>query len=85
MLTFLTYFVLVMNGNRINRFHLFWDTLYFVAESIRTDGLNFGFAESMQISGKNIWIKVTICNRKWHLDVRRLTYRRFCFSVSIIR
>ena len=29
MLTFLTYFVLVINGNRINRFHLFWDTLYF--------------------------------------------------------
>ena len=28
MLTFLTYFVLVINGNRINRFHLFWDTLY---------------------------------------------------------
>ena len=31
MLTFLTYFVLVINGNRINRFHLFWDTLYIAA------------------------------------------------------
>ena len=30
MLTFLTYFVLVINGNRINRFHLFWDTLYLI-------------------------------------------------------
>ena len=33
MLTFLTYFVLVINGNRINRFHLFWDTLYIGLEN----------------------------------------------------
>ena len=28
MLTFSAYFVLVINGNQINGFHLFWDTLY---------------------------------------------------------
>ena len=28
MLRLLLYFVLVINGNRINGFHLFWDTLY---------------------------------------------------------
>ena len=28
MLKFLTYFVLVINCNRINGFYLFWDTLY---------------------------------------------------------
>jgi len=28
MLKFSAYFVLVINGNQINGFHLFWDTLY---------------------------------------------------------
>jgi len=28
MLTFSAYFVLVINVNQINGFHLFWDTLY---------------------------------------------------------
>ena len=40
MLTFLTYFVLVINGNRINRFHLFWDTLQ-VGKTIRTNILQY--------------------------------------------
>ena len=38
MLTFLTYFVLVINGNRINRFHLFWNTLY----TTKYIGMNVG-------------------------------------------
>jgi len=32
MLTFSAYFVLVINGNQINGFHLFWDTLYIDAD-----------------------------------------------------
>ena len=30
MLTFLMYFVLIINSNQMNGFYLFWDTLFFV-------------------------------------------------------
>jgi len=37
------YFVLVINGNQINGFHLFWDTLYFVAQKLSLCGLPSGY------------------------------------------
>jgi len=36
MLTFSEYFVLVINGNQINGFHLFWDTLYLPSSFAQT-------------------------------------------------
>ena len=50
MLTFLTYFVLVINGDRINRFHLFWDTLVscdFVAFGVRQSYCKTSFRETV--------------------------------------